>query len=271
MGVMMATFAPTRPLVALGAALLVFGLALTASAQDGGELSAQELIDQAMERNALGFDSGRAQITLIVYDRAGERRERRLDVRSRRADERGATRVELTDPPEVRGQSFLFVEQAEGQDDVWMYVPAFNVTRRVEGRQKRGAFLGTHFTFADLESRDLREATYRRLPDETIGQTPVYVIEARPTDASASDYSRVVTYLRKEDQIPMRTRFFGKDGELEKTLFSEKLNTAEGGRSYIEQMTLRSEQGGYTTIVINALDPNVELPESVFSREDLGR
>lgn len=267
----MATFAPTRHLFALSAALLVLLLSVPAFAQDSADPTAQQLVDEAIERNALGFESGRAQITLIVYDRAGERRERRLDVRSRRADERGATRVELTDPPEVRGQSFLFVEQAEGQDDVWMYVPAFNVTRRVEGRQKRGAFLGTHFTFADLESRDLREANYRRLPDETIGETPVFVVEARPTDAAASDYSRVVTYLRKDDRVPMRTRFFGKDGALEKTLFSEKLNRSETGEPYIEQMTLRSEQGGYTTIVINALDPNVELPESVFSRDDLGR
>ncbi|WP_158542641.1 outer membrane lipoprotein-sorting protein [Lujinxingia litoralis] len=266
------TIADSRRFVAWSAALLALTFCVPAVAQsDAGEPSAQQLIDEAMERNALGFESGRAQLTLIVYDRAGERRERRLDVRARRANEQSATRVELTDPPEVRGQSFLFVEQSEGEDDVWMYVPAFNVTRRVEGRQKRGAFLGTHFTFADLESRDLREANYRRLPDERIGETPVYVVEARPKESAGSDYNRVVAYLRKDDRVPMRIRFFGKDNQLEKTLFSERLNRSEGGQVYIEQMTLRSEQGGYTTIVINALDPGAELPESIFSRDDLGR
>ena len=239
--------------------------------EESEDLSAEEIIDRAMARNSLGFESGRAQVTLLVYDRAGERRERSLDVRSKRQNERSRTLMSLTNPAEVRGQAFLFVENPEGTDDMWMYVPAFDVTRRVEGNQRRSSFLGSHFTFADLESRDLRDAQYRRLSDESIGDHSVYVIQATPKTPAESDYGRVVAYIRKTDHIPLRVRFYDKEGDIAKTLFSEKINTTDGDNSYVEQMTLRAEDGGYTTIRITALDTDVDLPDSIFDREELGR
>lgn len=238
---------------------------------DEGELSAGEIIERATRRNALGFEAGRAQITLSVYDRAGERRERALDVRSKRQEERSRTLMSLTEPAEVRGQSFLFVENTEGTDDMWMYVPAFDVTRRVEGNQRRSSFLGSHFTFADLESRDLRDGSYRRLSDESIGEHEVYVIEATPNTPAESDYARVLAYIRKSDHIPLRVRFYDKDGELAKTLFSERINADDQDATYVEQMTLRAEDGGYTTIEITGLDTDVDIPDSIFDRGQLGR
>jgi outer membrane lipoprotein-sorting protein len=249
--------------------MMALGMPAVAVAEE--ELTAERIIDQAVHRNALGFDAGRAQVSMMVFDRAGEQRERLFDVRSKRGEERTRTLMTLTDPAEVRGQAFLFVENPEGADDMWMYVPAFDVVRRVEGSQRRASFMGSHFTFADLESRDLRESRYRRLRDETIGDHEVYVVEARPTQPQESDYSRVVAYVRKSDFIPLRVRFFNKDGDLEKTLFAEQLNTTEDGSTYIEQMTLRAEQGGYTRIQIQSLDTNVELPDSLFDRNELGR
>ncbi len=251
--------------------MVALGSVVSSQAFADEDLSADEIIDRAMDRNALGFETGRAQVTMLVFDRAGEQRERRLDVRSKRDDDRTRTLMSLTAPAEVRGQAFLFVENPDGADDMWMYVPAFDVVRRVEGSQRRAAFLGSHFTFADLESRDLREARYRRLSDERIGDHAVYVVEARPTRPQESDYGRVVAYVRQIDFIPLRVRFYDKDGDLDKTLFAEQINTDNTDSTYIEQMSLRSEQGGYTRIRIDALDTGVELPDSIFDRNELGR
>lgn len=258
-------------MMAMGSGFVVAQEREGEASEQAEELSAAEIIERATEINSLGFSTGRAQVRMEVYDRAGERRERRLDVRSKRSEEQIRTLMVLTAPAEVQGQAFLFAENPDAADDMWMYVPAFDVTRRVEGSQRRSAFLGSHFTFADLESRDLREATYRRLGDETIGEHPVYVIEARPTDAEASDYSKVVAYIRQGDHIPLRVRFFAKDGALEKTLFSERINTTDEGESYIAQMRLRAEQGGHTTIEITAIDTGLELPDALFDRDALGR
>ncbi len=273
-GTKMRATTSTTIAIAAGLAVVLMGLSATAVADDGPQ-TAEEIIEEAVDRNALGFEAGRAQISLTVFDEAGEQRERHLDVRSRRHDERedeSRTVMTLTDPAEVRGQAFLFHQNAEGDDDMWMYVPAFEVTRRVEGEQRRSSFLGTHFTYADLESRDLREADYEMQDDERVGDYDVHVIEATPEDPEESDYEKVVAYIRQDDQIPIRIRFFDRDGDLDKTLYTEQLaTTGDDDVTYIERMTLRSESGGYTTVEIQELDPDVDIPDSAFDREELGR
>lgn len=237
-------------------------------AQDAAP-TADEIIDKSLDQNAMGFQSGKAQLMLTIEDSSGSQRVRKLDVKSKQVGDLGRTLVTLTSPKEVRGQAFLFSEQ-KGEDDVWMYLPAFNVTRRVEGGQKKGAFLGSHFTYADLESRDLKESTYKKLPDEKIGSNEVYVVEATPKPGAGSEYTKVITYVRKSDYIPLKVKFFGKGDKLEKTIFVEKIDKTSDGQTYAKQMTLRPSGGGYTRLNIAALE-SAELPDSVFSKDQLGK
>ncbi len=252
-------------LVAAFAALLLTGIAAGASAQ-----TAQEIIDKSLEHNAMGFQSGKAQLTLTIQDAKGDQRVRSLDVKSKKFDDKTRTLVTLTEPKEVRGQAFLFAEK-EGEDDVWMFLPAFKVTRRIEGGQKNGAFLGSHFTYADLESRDLQEGDYEKLADEKIGANEVFVVRSTPKKGTKSDYSSVVVYVRKSDYIPLKVKFFGKNDKVVKTLFVEKLDKTEDGTSYASQMTLRPAAGGFTTIAIGALDSEGEIPDATFNKDSLGK
>lgn len=233
-------------------------------------LTANQIIDRSLDHNAIGFDAGSAQLTLKVEDAKGATRERSIDVKSKKINDVGHTLVTLTAPQEVRGQAFLFVDRA-GEDDVWMYLPAFKVTRRVEGGQKNGAFLGSHFTYADLESRDLDDATYEKLPDEKIGKDDVYVVKATPKPGSTSSWSSVVSYIRQSDFMPLRVRFYDGSGKVDRTIFIEKLDTTSDGKTYVQQMTLRPAAGGFTTIVISNLRRDAELPDSIFSRDQLGK
>lgn len=237
----------------------------------GDKLSAKEIIDKSLENNSLGFQSGEASLSLIIEDKAGSRRVRKLDVKSKKIDGAAHTLVELTAPKEVKGQAFIFAENKNGEDDVWMYVPAFKVTRRIEGSQKSGSFLGSHFTYADLESRQIKDAKYKRLDDAKIGKHAVYVIESTPTKKSDSDYGKVVSYIRKSDFMPLKMRFYDKSGDVAKTLFVEKLDKTDDGQSYVKQMTLRPEGGGFTTIEIDALEGDAKLSDSVFSKNQLGK
>lgn len=234
------------------------------------ELAAEEIMARALERNMLGFRVGHGLASLRVYDRAGELRERQFEVRSKRVDGQARTLMTLTSPAEVRGQAFLFAENSEGADELWMYVPAFKVTRQVEGPQKRGAFLGSHFTLADLEGRDLRHASYSRKDDEAIGEHPVFVIEARPKNPEVSDYGRLVASIRQSDFLTLQVRFFDKNDAPTKTLLASRITTTEEGFTFVEELTLRAEEGGHSTILIPSLDTSVEISDSLFSVERLG-
>ena len=250
---------------------LVLGLfvLLAVNSAYAEELTAKAIIDKSLEQNAMGFKSGQAQMSLKIQDKNGNSRERKLDVKSKTVSELARTRVELLAPKEVQGQAFLFAER-EGEDDVWMYLPAFKVTRRIEGGQKNGAFLGSHFTYADLESRDMKDGEYKRLADEKIGKNDVYVVESTPKKGASSDYSRVVTYIRKSDFIPLKVKFYARKADPVKTLFVEKLAKTKAGQTYASRMTLRAADGGFTTMEIGALAER-EIADSEFSKDQLGK
>lgn len=264
---------PNRHRFVARAALTLAALALLVAptelrAQDDG-MTADDIIDRALDTEALGFQTGEVTMTLIIQDDSGESRERRLVVRGMNEGDDGRALVRVVAPAEQAGQSYLFRENTNGEDDVYVFLPALDdAPRRISGSQKNGSFMGTHFTYADLETRDVRDGTYTRHPDETIGRFPVYVIDAVPSADSDSEYARVRLWIRHGDFIPLRTRFFGDDGEEEKTIFTEE--TAEDdGRVYVRRMTLRPADGGATTMILDAVNFGADVSAAEFTPQNL--
>jgi hypothetical protein len=217
------------------------------------ELSADEIVDRALDTNTIGFQSGAVSMTLLIQDPSGETRERSLSIRGRGGDDRSAV-VRVTAPAAQAGQAYLFRQNPSGEDDVYVFLPAIDsAPRRVSGNQKNGSFMGTHFTYADLESRDIRAATYTRLPDEAIGEFPVYVIDAVPTDSSTSEAASMRLWIRQSDFIPLRVRFFDAAGTTLKTIFTQQTDIS-GTTTYVRRLMLSMPDGGSTTMIIEQAD-----------------
>ncbi len=232
-------------------------------------LTADDIIDRALNTDSLGFQTGEVSMTLIIQDESGESRERRLHVRGMEVDGDSRALVRVVAPAEQAGQAYLFRENSGGEDDVYVYLPALDdAPRRISGSQKNGSFMGTHFTYADLETRDVRDAAYVRLDDEAIGSFPVYVVDSTPSADSDSEYSRVRMWIRQSDFIPLRTRFFGDDGEAEKTIFTEETDVNDG-RVYVRRMTLRPADGGATTMILDSVNFGADVSSAEFTPQNL--
>ena len=252
------------------AALALLAYPVLGSAQDAA-LSADDIVDRALATDTVGFQTGEVVMSLIIQDASGETRERRMQVRGMTENGDSRALVRVVAPVEQAGQSYLFRENAGGQDDVFVYLPALDdAPRRISGSQKNGSFMGTHFTYADLESRDIRDATYTRLPDETIGTFPVYVIDAVPNDGVESDYARIRMWVRTSDFIPLRSRFFDDAGVAQQTMFTEE-TAVDGERVYVRRLTLRPASGGATTMIIDNVNFDAAIAASEFTRENLTR
>ena len=247
---------------------VAFVAAAPAHAQDAN-LSAQDIVDRALDTDTIGFQTGAATMSLIIQDASGETRERRMDVRGMREGDANRSIVRVSAPAEQAGQSYLFRENEGGEDDIFVFLPALDdAPRRISGSQKNGSFMGTHFTYSDLESRDIRDAAYVRQPDETIGPFPVYVIDATPLEGSDSEYARIRMWVRTTDFIPLRVRFFDESGAAAQTMFTEE--TAESGdRVYVRRLTLRPAEGGATTMILDSVDFDAAVDASEFTSANL--
>jgi outer membrane lipoprotein-sorting protein len=234
---------------------------------DNSEHSANEIVECSLDTNTMGFQRGEVQLSLIIQDSNSNVRERRLNIMSLRENDLNRALVRILAPSEVAGQSFLFVENEGNEDDIWIYLPALDdAPRRISGSQKDESFLGTNITYADLESRDIREGEYSRQEDEEIAGFPVYVIDA--TAQESSEYDSIRMWIRQSDFVPLRIRFFGDNNAAMKTLYTELVDTHQG-RTYVRRMSVVDEGGSSTTVVVEAIDFDREISSSEFTRENL--
>lgn len=247
----------------------------TAHAQDqeGSDtaLTPREILDRSLDQNGLGITAGIATVRLTVEDGGkSETKELRIESKREGSGSGSRSRITLLAPAEMAGEAYLFLGNESREDDVYMYLPAFKQTRKVSGTDKNGAFLGTHLTYRDLETRDLESGEAKRLDDEKIGPHECFVIEATPPSGEDSEYSRVVAWVRKDDYMPLRVEFYGRDGVLDKRMFSEKISR-QGETRYVKKLSIQPEKGGKTTMEVLEVDFAADLPDRTFSKDALGQ
>lgn len=248
----------------------VLGLAGSVTGQTD-RLTARQIVDKALDHAYLGSDGSEAQVTMILTSARGTQRERRLTIWSQRRGKQVRSLVRITAPPDVAGTSFLLTEQAGGGDDMHLYIPALKRARRLVGRARRGQFLGSDFTYADLETRELRDSSHRRLPDEKIGRFACFVIEATPKPGTDAQYGKVVAWIRQDNFVAIRLNMHDSKGGLWKQLFVRRLGH-EGGRTRIKESRMVNKREGTSTLL--RLDSTRALPgrpDEIFTVRNLAR
>jgi outer membrane lipoprotein-sorting protein len=227
--------------------ILAGSLVLAGEARAG--LTAQQIIDKAMAHSYLGKDGSQAKVRMTLTNRRGAQRVRTLLVWSQRQARRTRSLVRIIAPADVRGTSFLFRENASGADDMWLYIPALKRTRRIVGKARQGRFLGSDFTYADLEARGLKGATHKRLADSRISRFACYVIEAKPKRGSGSRYSRIVAWIRKDNFVAIRLKMYDRRNRLLKKLFVRRLGRSSAGKPIIKETRMVNVQSRTSTLM----------------------
>lgn len=239
------------------------------SSAGAAKLGPKEIIDQAMARQVFRSKGVEMTIAMRLRNKAGETRERRLYSRSRR-DGRSRTLVRVQAPPRLRGTAFLFSQRERGGDDQYMYMPALKITRRIVGSSKNASFLGSQFTYADLEWSALERAGYRQLGDRKVGKDTCYQVEAIPHDKQSS-YRRVVIAVRKKDFSMLAIEFFDRHDKLLKVLEVKRIEKV-GKLPMATRLRMRNVQSGDVSLLaIGQIKLRDDLGPELFTKEALTR
>jgi len=245
-------------------------------AQD--ELTGRDIYERVVENR---FDAYVQESTLVSGDRGDRTQSTKLrmhwrDFRDGNGDGRdddggnedegvlSKTLVKYTHPFDIRHSGYLIINHAERANDQFVYLPTRRKIRRVNLRGE--AVYGTDFSFEDVVPREVQDSTYRRLPDEQVGDRRTYVVEAHPKDTADSEYSRFRVYVDPETFVPLRTRYWD-DADLEvKRLEVDPDSIREYDGIFVPMaMTMHNLQlDTWTTLRVTALEPNPDLHHSTF-------
>ncbi|HDQ14989.1 MAG TPA: outer membrane lipoprotein-sorting protein [Sediminispirochaeta sp.] len=167
-------------------------------------------------------------------------------------------------PASVQGSRFLTIENQDRPDDQWIYLPALGRVRRIASSEQDNSFMGTDFSYRDMQSREVDDDQHRLLGEETRSGYHTYLLESTPKDPT-SPYSKRLQWVDQETWIPIRVEFFDRNDELLKVLTVERIENVQGYWTVIDT-TMRNIQTDHSTeLNIKKLVYEGALPEGLFT------
>ncbi|MEW6994412.1 outer membrane lipoprotein-sorting protein [Colwelliaceae bacterium MEBiC 14330] len=197
------------------------------------------------------------------------------------------TYIEFISPKDVKGTRILTLEKEDinQEQDRWLYVPALRKTRRIANSDIGESFVGTDFTYEDMEINDgivgTNNHSYKLIREEdredALGVIkPCWVIEAIPVTEkriSDSSYSKRIIWIEKEYYTAIQEDYYNKDGEHFKTRTSSdvtKFITAAGKEIWrpnrIEMIDFEKE---HKTLIVFDQIIDKPIPSRVFTKRFL--
>ncbi len=165
---------------------------------------------------------------MTTFDGGGQPRERQLSMASKIYDGgRTEKRVyRFLSPADVQGTGILVFDYADKPDDVWIYLPALRKTRRIVSSQRAQSFMGSEFSYGDLNIPALDDYSYAIAKEEPFAGEPCWVIDVVPKTkeiAEADGYSKKTYWVSRDKFAVVRGLFYDKDGKLLKELLARDI------------------------------------------------
>ena len=256
-----------RKLAALAACVLCAGVA-AASVKvraDDSALSADAIAAKAVRTDAFSWEGARTRVRMVLTDEKGSKQERAMEVIGRR-DKGGMFQslVRFSAPQDIAGTAFLMLERGKDQSEQYIYLPGLKRTRRIVGREREGSFMGSDFTYADMQRVEGKYAKHKRLPDEKLGSDDVFVVESVLSADAPVPYGKIVTWVRKSDYIALRTRFFDRSDKPVKTLYSRRIKEIEG-KPVVMEARMQTQNNHITDLIIDSIERRDDLSEANFT------
>ena len=192
--------------------------------------------------------------------------------------------VRFTHPNDIRGTGFLVWEHPSSEDERFLYLPSLGRVRRIAGAETQESFVGSDFTYEDIGGRELDEYTYALLdenaswsgPGERRGPSTPLGTGRRGGWSRAARTPRPSSRASSRSCSRTRSSSCRRTSTTSGTRNRRSTPSAGSSRSRVMWTTMDVEmtnaiEKSRTELVTEAVDYNVGLKESDFSRRELER
>jgi hypothetical protein len=243
--------------------LLLAGSLLLVTANDlqAQELTDRQIIDRVLNEDPFGLGGAIVEARAVLKDKRGATSQLSFKARSLRYDAPFAkSLVRFTAPADLAGAGFLQIQNRAGDDDRYLFLPELKRSRRISGDLRGSSFMGTDFSYADFDRRDLRESAPTRKPDEELAKASCFVLDLA-TQRTDSPYSKITVWVRKDNYLPVKMTMFDRAGVLVKTLTALEVKRIQG-HWYITRARMQDHiQAHSTEMVLDQITPVEDIPD----------
>ncbi len=197
-------------------------------------LSAKDIMQKVYDRE--DGNHSVMDMEMILIDKNGDQRVRQVKSFGRDAGPNGQDSESIMfflSPADVKNTGFLSYDYDDDNkdDDQWLYLPALKKVKRIASSDKSSSFMGTDFTYADMNERNINHYEYKLLKEDMVNNDKVWVIEATPItekEKEETGYTKSVLFVRQDNFVVIRGLNFVEQGNKLKYMDTKKLELIDG-------------------------------------------
>jgi len=153
-----------------------------------------------------------SRTSLEIHDGKGNVRNREVSMASRLFSDGTEKRIIVfLSPSDVKGTSMLIFDHPEGDDDMWLYMPALRKVRKIASGEKNRSFMGSEFTHADMAQANPDDFIFRYEGKEAIDGVVCHKIGVKAKDKlTEADYGFAdkLVWIAESDGITRKALMF---------------------------------------------------------------
>lgn len=208
---------------------------------------------------------------MILIDKSGREEVRALKNYVKEVEEDvNRTLIVFLSPADIKGTALLTWQHKDGDDDQWLYFPARGKMQRIAKGGKKNYFMGTDFTYEDMQSEELDDYTYTILRDEAIDGSSCYVIESVPANEKKqreSGYSKRIIWITKDHYTASKVEFYDRRDKLIKTQINREWVNVTGPIWRPQKMLMENHKARHKTKVsVIKRELNQKIDDQTFTQ-----
>ncbi len=166
-------------------------------------------------------DTATADFLMVLMDKKKNKRIRNIKSIRKDFGEDSKGILFFLSPADVRNTAYMSYDwdDYEKEDDSWLYLPALARVKRVAAGDKSNAFMGSDFSYSDINGIEIRDWVYAFAKESVIlDGKDTWVIQGIPrVDAKdrvleETGYLKSLTWVRKDNFVVVKAKYWVKEG-----------------------------------------------------------
>lgn len=238
--------------------------------------TAREIMEKTDQR-----DDGNTSISesvMILIDKKKQQRIRQLKSYRKDYGKDSKSVLFFITPADVRNTAFLTFDwdDESRDDDSWLYLPALRKPKRIASNDKSGSFMGSDFTYSDLNGVQIEDWDYKfsKKKEAKVDGFDTWVIEGYPKKSKKKEvikrtgYLKTKTWIRKDIFMAVKAQFWVKKGKKIKYLKVKNISKVDGiwTAHEVQMTTTKRKRIEHSSIFkTTMIKYNVDMKDDMFT------
>jgi outer membrane lipoprotein-sorting protein len=222
------------------------------------------------QRDLHETSSATSTVVMILADNTGNKKQREFKTwKKTMTDGLARTLMVFSAPADLAGTALLSWETEDALASQWLYMPSTGKMQRVASSSKADFFMGTDFTYEDMEPDDLEQYTMTLTGSADVDGQDCHVIEVVPaneTKARESGYGKRVFYVRKDITFTVKIEYHDPRGRLVKVQTAHDLENVRGDMWIARKTLMNNLRAKHQTLMgLAAFAVDASIDDEVFT------